>query len=94
MKKAISAAFLLACVLMLSACGQTLHGTDDLIEQAREVIPISDAESIDIQYAGMCGKDDDALIWFVSGNEYQAHYYLPMECAVVGQNEYTYTNSK
>lgn len=35
-------------------------------------------------------KEDIALIWFISGNEYQAHYYLPMECNIIGENEYTF----
>ncbi len=30
------------------------------------------------------------LAWFISGNEYQAHYYLPMECEVVGEDEYVF----
>ena len=69
-------------VLSLSACGKTLKGTDGLIEKAREEIPISDSDTIDLQYAGMCGNDNRAIAWFISGNEYQKHYYLPMEVEV------------
>ena len=32
------------------------------------------------------------MIWFVSGNEYQAHYYLPMECKIVGKDAYTFVH--
>ena len=69
-------------VLSLSACGKTLKGTDGLIEKAREEIPISDSDTIDLQYAGMCGNDNRAIAWFISGNEYQKNYYLPMEVEV------------
>ena len=32
------------------------------------------------------------MIWFVSGNEYQAHYYLPMECKIVEKDAYTFVH--
>lgn len=90
MKKVISVLAAVMIVLSFAACDKTLKGTDALIETAREHIPVADAENIDIKYAGLCARDDSALIWLVSGNEYQAHYYLPMECTVVGDNEYTF----
>ena len=91
MKKIISVALILLCVLSLSSCGKILHGSDELIEQAREVFPLTDAENCFIQYAGLCGKDDEVLVWFVSGDENEVHHYLPMECSVVGDNQYKYT---
>lgn len=77
MKKLIFA--ILASALLLSACGKMKTG-DDLIKKARKEIPISDAESTDISFAGKCQNDSYSLLWFISGNEYQSHYYLPMEC--------------
>lgn len=82
----------LCMVLLLCGCEKTLQGTDDLIAKAREVIPVAEADTIDIAYAGLCAKDDKARIWFVSGNAYQAHYYLPMECNIVGRNAYTFSH--
>ena len=82
MKKIIALTLCLMMVLSLSACGKTLKGTDELIEKARKEIPISNADIIDMQYAGMCGEDHKAIAWFISGNEYQKHYYLPMEVEV------------
>lgn len=70
---------ILASVLLLSACGK-MKTTDDLIKKARKEIPISDAENTDISFAGKCQNDSYSLLWFISGNEYQSHYYLPMEC--------------
>lgn len=83
----------LVLTLSLVGCQKTIKGTDELIEKAREELPISDADSIEVQYAGMCAEGDKALIWFISGNEYQKHYYLPMECEIVGEDEYTFTHT-
>ena len=92
--KRLTALFLVAvCVLALVGCSSTISGTEELIAKAREELPVSDADTIELQYAGLCGKDDAALVWFVSGNEYQAHYYLPIEFNVVGENEYTFVRS-
>lgn len=77
MKKLIFA--ILASALLLSACGKMKTG-DDLIKKAQKEIPISDADSINISFAGECKNDSYSLLWFISGNEYQSHYYLPMEC--------------
>ena len=90
MKKACALLLVICLLFALSGCQKVMNGTDDLIEKAREIIPVADAENIEITYAGLIGDDEDALIWFVSGNEYQAHYYLPMECTVVGKDEYTF----
>lgn len=70
---------ILASVLLLSSCGK-MKTTDDLIKKARKEIPISDAENTDISFAGKCQNDSYSLLWFISGNEYRSHYYLPMEC--------------
>lgn len=85
---------LVICFFWLGFGGEkTYHGTDELMVKAREVIPISDADTAEMTYAGLCAKEDKALLWFISGNEYQAHYYLPMECTIVGENEYTYEHA-
>ena len=59
---------LLTCILCfsISGCTKTYKGTDELIEKAREEIPVSDADTIDMQYGGMCTVDDTALVWFIS----------------------------
>lgn len=98
MKKTIIISVLVVIALCLALCvtftllecQPTLEGTDALIEKAREEIPVADSENIDINYAGLCAKEDSALIWFISGNEYQSHYYLPMECKIVGKDAYTF----
>lgn len=94
MKRIMGSFLCLMMVLSLSACAKTLKGADGLIEKARKEIPISDADNIDIQYAGMCGEGDKAIAWFISGNEYQMHYYLPMEIETNGKSaEYTFVRT-
>lgn len=85
-----------ACLLCfgLAACTKTYHGTDELMEKAREELPVAEADTIDMQYAGMCGADGKAIAWFISGNENQAHYYLPMEVEIKGDGtEYTFVHT-
>ena len=68
----------------LAGCTKTYHGTDELMEKAKQEIPLSNADTIEMQYAGMCGEDNRAIAWYISGNEYQAHCYLPMEIKIKG----------
>ena len=68
MKKALSLLLVICLLFALTGCRRVMHGTDDLIEKARKIIPVADAENIEIAYAGIIGDDEDALIWFVSGN--------------------------
>ena len=91
--KRIRTYLLLFCLLLtLCGCGNTLRGTDALMEKAREIILLADADTIDMRYAGMCAVGDEALIWFISGNEYQAHSYWPMVCTIVDENEYRFNH--
>lgn len=80
MKKLLFAIF--SSVILLSACGK-IKNTDELIRKARKELSVSDADSIDIAYAGECKNDSYSLIWFISGDGSQEHYYLPMECLEV-----------
>lgn len=80
--------------LLLCACAPVYRTTDELIAKARQEIPISDADSIHMEYAGMYEGEEKALAWFISGNEYQAHYYLPMELNIVGKGEYTFHHAR
>lgn len=90
MKKILLFILLLCSCFPLCGCQKKLKGTNELIEKAREVIPVSDADTITIEYAGIVSNNDTALIWFISGSDIQSHYYLPMECTIVGKNEYVY----
>ena len=65
--------FIAVLCFSLMGCTKIYHGADELMEKARQEIPISDADTIEMRYAGMCGDDDRAIAWYISGNEYQAH---------------------
>lgn len=87
MKKLLFA--ILASAFLLSSCGK-MKTTDELIEKAWKEIPISDAESIDIAYAGENRNGSYSLFWFISGGESQTPF--PMECLNVnGEYEFKQT---
>ena len=90
MKRTIRVLLLSLLCCFLAGCTTTYHGTADLIEKAREELPIADADTIELSYAGQCAREDMALAWFISGNSYQAHYYLPISFHIVGDNAYTF----
>lgn len=96
MKKLVTVALsaivfvVIGIAVFLSCKDNTYTDIASLAEKAREEFPIADAESIDISYAGQIKKDDKVLLWFISGNDHQSHYYLPMECTLVGENEYKF----
>lgn len=91
MKRILSLVSAIVLSLALTGCGNTMTAPDGLIAKARDVIPVSDADTIDIQIVGSVEKENgNALIWFMSGNEYQSHYYLPMECVLTADDQYKY----
>lgn len=91
MKRIQSLIISIALLLFLTGCGSAMTSSEALIEKARTVIPIADAETAEIRLIGQIENEDaDVLIWFMSGNEHQAHYYLPMECTINARNAYEY----
>lgn len=67
--------FLISLILMILLCGcnKTVEGHDSLIEKAKEEIPLSNIENMEIMIAGSVDVGKDSLVWFVTGNEYQKH---------------------
>lgn len=91
MKRSLFLALAIALLLTLAGCGKTMTAPEGLIAKAREVIPVSEADTIDIRIVGSVEKaDGKALVWFMSGDDGQAHYYLPMECVSKGADRYEY----
>lgn len=94
MKKIASIVLIFILCVSMAGCSKTYHGTDELLKKAREEIPISESDTVDIQYAGMCKKESTAIAWFISGDEYQKHYYLPMEIEIKNNGEdYTFVHT-
>lgn len=91
MKRSLLLILAVALSLTLAGCGKTMTAPDGLIAKALEVIPVSEADTIDLRIVGSVEKaDGKALVWFMSGNDRQAHYYLPMECILKGADRYEY----
>ena len=95
MKKLLCTVLILTFLIGLSACSPNPYrGTDALLQKARQELPLADAKTIDLTYAGMCGAGDTAIAWFIAGNAYQARYYLPLEVEVKpGRAEYVYLHT-
>ena len=95
MKKLLCTVLILTFLICLSACSpNTYRGTDALLQKARQELPLADAETIDLTYAGMCGAGDTAIAWFIAGNAHQSRYYLPLEVEVKpGRAEYVYLHT-
>lgn len=92
MRKNKLIALALSCIMVFSlvGCGKKLTSTEDLIEKAREEITVAEADTIEVRLAAKYIKSDKALMWFITGNEYQMHRYFPMVFDVVGEEEYVF----
>lgn len=77
-------------LFILTGCNQKIVGSDGLIEKAREEINVSDADTIELTIAGESIIEDRHLFWFISGNQYQAHRYIPIEFVSLGDDEYRF----
>ena len=86
MKRSLILTVLLSA-LLLSGCMSRIYDTEDFIQKAREVIPIADANSIAMTAVESdIVTDGSRLVWIISGNEYQRHYYMPVEFKEIGKN--------
>lgn len=90
MKKILSLLFTVLFLFTLSGCCETIKGDDGLIKKAREEIAISDADTAVISIAGCSAVESNKLFWFISGNDYQAHTYTPIEFSINDTDEYRF----
>ncbi len=93
MKKPILIFLALICLMALIGCSETYDSTDALIEVVRREIPLAEADTVEIRYAGMTARGDTALLWYISGSEDQNHSYFPIECETRGEAEYKFIRS-
>ena len=93
MKKIVSIILILIMVLSCTGCQKTMYNEADYVEKAREVFHIYDAENIEMRFIGDVSKDDEVLLWFMSGNEYQSHNYLPMSCKITEDGGYIFEHT-
>lgn len=80
-------------LFILSGCGKKYIGEEGLLTKAREEIPVANADTIDLVIAGKSKVNDEQLFWFVSGNEWQAHEYTPIQFTVAGKEEYKFVKT-
>lgn len=92
MKKTISILSLLLCLLLFVGCVRTV-GEEELISVARRESGISEPDTTEIVLAGESRKDGKVLFWFISGNEYQMHNYIPIEFTEVGDDRYNFVQT-
>ena len=85
---------LVVCLCLLTVTGCTPKYTEkELIDKARSEIPISNADTIELSMAGYSSHETNRLIWFVSGNAYQAHTYTPIEFVEVGTDQFEFVKT-
>ncbi len=92
-EKNVSILLVLIVVLSFAGCQKTMYDEADFIEQARKEYNIANAETAVITYVGESVNGDKALLWFVSGNDYQGHTYLPMNCAITEDGEHVFEHA-
>lgn len=69
-------------------------GDEGLIAKARkEIDNLADIDTIDIVIAGKSTTNrNNHLFWFITGNEYQMHRYIPMEFTELENSEYKFVH--
>ena len=94
MKRIMAIILILLMVLSFTGCEKVMYDEDDFVERARKEFHIADAETIEIKYIGEIIKGDKALMWFMSGKEYQAHRYVPIRCEITENGGRRYSDIK
>jgi len=94
-KRIVSVLLSLLMAFSFAGCERVMYDEAALIARARKEFHIADAETVEIACIGEIVKDDKALVWFMSGNEYQAHQYIPIRCEITDDGgrrfEHTYS---
>ncbi len=89
-KKMFIAFMIIMPILLLGGCKKTASDSEDMMKIAREEIPIADAEIIDMQIIGTIDKDEIRLVCFMTGNEYQAQTFFPIEFKRISHEKYEF----
>ena len=84
---------LVILLLVLVGCTPKIVGNDGLIAKAREEINVYDSDTIELTIAGKSVIEDRHLLWFISGNQYQAHRYVPIEFVSLGDDKYEFVQA-
>ncbi len=83
---------IISLVGAFSVQSSIILGEDGLIAKARvEIKNLAEVETIEMTVAGKSTIDNDRhLFWIITGNEYQAHRYYPLEVIEQESGEYKF----
>lgn len=90
MKRILSALLFFVMLFSFAGCQRAMYNEEALIERARKELNVSDAETVEMKLIGEITEGDKVILWFMSGNEYQAHNYLPMRCRINEDGGYVF----
>lgn len=79
---------LLFLIALTTAFPKTYDSPEALMTKVRKEIDQAEADTIEMVHAGTCEQGDKALLWYITGNEYQAHGYYPAECRINEKGKY------
>lgn len=87
---AVAFLVVIGIVAALVVQSSKIVGEEGLIKKARkEIKNLAEVESIEMTIAGKSTiKGDRHMFWIITGNEYQAHRYYPIEVIEVKDGEY------
>jgi len=94
MKKSLLLILALIMTLSLTGCEKVMHTEEDFIARVRKEINSPDADTMEVQYIGaLVYEREEALLWFMTGNEYQAHRLIPMQCTLAKDGGYVFKHA-
>ncbi len=88
----VSVILAIVCLVgVFAAQSSKIVGEDGVIEKARkEIKNLAEVETIEMTIAGKSTIDDRRLFWIITGNEYQMHWYYPMEVIEIESGKYKF----
>lgn len=81
---------ILVLSLLFCGCAKVYEGEEGLIEKAREEIPLSDIENIEVELMAGIENGYEEIFWFKTGNEYQHNRYFPIGFKNKGGDKYEF----
>lgn len=82
------------CIIVFAMKSSKIVGYDGVIAKARkEIKNIAEIDTLEMVIAGKSTVDrKNHLFWFITGNQYQMHRYIPMEFTELENNEYKFVH--
>ena len=84
-RRILTAAWLMILVLSLTGCAKVYHGTDALLEKAREEMEAAGLDTDGLSFECMNGAGNNAVAWFSAESAEGERIYFPMEIKIKGK---------